>query len=428
MSQTPPAIIAHCDANCFYCSCHRVFEPELRGQPLGVLSNNDGCIIARTPELKAMNIAMATPFFKVKGLFNSRKIYIRSSNYPLYGDMSDRFMTVLGSFTPDVEVYSIDEAFLRFDGFSIADWAEHGKLIQQRVGQWTGLPIGVGLSTTKVLAKLANYAAKRYPATGGVVDLTSVARQKKLMEITPVGEVWGIGRRLRLRLEEKGIRCALDLANQEPSRIRKQFSIAEERLVKELRGESCLPWEEGSVGNKHTIMCSRSFGEPVRSKKEVQAAVATYASRACEKMRLQNKKASQAMLFIRTNPFEEKSEQYYGNLILSLPQASDSTQAWLKKVREGVNRIFREGYAYRKAGFVFLNISDCSINQGDLFESGQSSTGSMKVMDQINQRFGREVLKPAVSGFTPARWHMKQQHLCSRYTTCWNEIPVVQCR
>ena len=218
-------IIAHCDANSFYCSCHRVFEPGLLGRPVGVLSNNDGCVIARTPELKAMGVAMGTPFFQVKRLMERGLIDIRSSNYPLYGDMSERFMSVLEQFTPEVEVYSIDEAFLRFDGFSIPDWEKQGLEIKQRVGQWTGLPIGVGISTTKTLAKLANYAAKHYPATGGVVDLTDSGRQKRLMAITPVEEVWGIGRRLSKRLKEQGIHTALELANLEPSQVRKQYSI-----------------------------------------------------------------------------------------------------------------------------------------------------------------------------------------------------------
>ena len=283
-------------------------------------------------------------------------IDIRSSNYPLYGDMSERFMSVLEHFTPEVEIYSIDEAFLRFTGFPVSDWTQKGREIKEQVGRWTGLPIGVGISTTKVLAKLANYAAKHYPATGGVVDLTSPDRQKRLMQITPIEEVWGIGRKLSQRLKDQGITKAIDLANLEPSQVCKQYSVTEDRLVRELRGESCLPWNEETDGNKHTIMCSRSFGLPVSTEHEIHEAVATYVSRACEKMRRQGKTASKAQLFIRTDPFRNDAGQYHGSLVLEIPVASASTQIWLHEASRGLKRIFRSGYLYRKAGFVLLDI------------------------------------------------------------------------
>ncbi|MTI12510.1 Y-family DNA polymerase [Sansalvadorimonas verongulae] len=429
----PATVIAHCDANSFYCSCHRVFEPALLRMPVGVLSNNDGCVIARTPELKAIGVAMGTPFFQVRRLMEQGQIAIRSSNYPLYGDMSERFMSVLEGFTPEVEVYSIDEAFLRFTGFPVENWEAQGRAIQQKVGRWTGLPIGVGISTTKVLAKLANYAAKHYPATGGVVDLTDPERQKRLMAITPVDELWGIGRRLAPRLKEQGILTVRDFANLEPSQAKRQYSVTEERLVRELRGENCLPWDEEQDGNKHTIMCSRSFGLPVSSEKEVWEALATYVSRACEKMRRQGKAAAKAQLFLRTDPFRKDDGQYHGSLVLQIPQASASTSIWLRETHKGLKRIFREGYQYRKAGFVLLDIGSQTTEQGDLFTVRPPSQESSKpeltdVLDSINNRFGNNTLKVAASGNKPARWHMKQNYLSPRYTTQWSDLATVRCK
>lgn len=407
---------------------------------MGVLSNNDGCVIARTRELKAMGVAMGTPFFQVRALMERRLINIRSSNYPLYGDMSERFLSVLEQFTPEVEIYSIDEAFLRFDGFSITDWTELGQQIRARVRGWTGLPIGVGIATTKTLAKLANYAAKQYPATQGVVDLTNQARQRRLMALTPVSEVWGIGRRLARRLNDMQILSALDLAELEPAFVRRKFSVVEERLVRELRGESCRPWDEQSDGNKHTIMCSRSFGYPVSSKAEVGQAVAAFVSRACEKLRQQGKTASKAQLFIRTDPFRQQEGQYQGSIIIGLPIPTASTQSWLEQARNGLTQIFRQGYSYRKAGFLLLDIHGQQMVQQDLFAakitanlSGQRTAFASKpivasdVMDAINQRFGRNSIWLAARGNGHGRWQMKQQYPSPRFTTCWDDVIRVRC-
>ena len=440
------AIIAHCDANSFYCSCHRVFEPSLLGQPLGVLSNNDGCVIARTPELKALGIAMGTPFFQVRSLMERGLIQIRSSNYPLYGDMSERFFSVLEQFTPEVEIYSIDEAFLRFDGFSVSDWTDQGQQIRARVRRWTGLPIGVGIATTKTLAKLANYAAKHYPATNGVVDLTNPARQRRLMALTPVTEVWGIGRRLAQRLNNMQVLSALNLAELDPSFVRRKFSVVEERLVRELRGESCLPWDEQSDGNKHTIMCSRSFGYPVSTKREVGQALATFVSRGCEKMRQQGKTASKAQVFVRTDPFRQQEEQYQGSVIIGLPMPTASTQCWLEQARKGLAQIFRQGYSYRKAGFVLLDIHPqqnvqagsqaAALQQSlqwDLFAAEMATNLCAKrivtsdIMDTINNRFGRNTIWLAARGNGHGRWRMKQQYRSPRFTTCWDDVVGVRC-
>ncbi len=446
-SSTPQnqTVIAHCDANSFYCSCHRVFEPLLLNRPVGVLSNNDGCIIARTSELKAMNIAMGTPFFQVKNLMHRGEIIIRSSNYPLYGDMSARFMAVLETFSPEVEVYSIDEAFLRFEGFQTSDWHKQGQAIQHKVGQWTGLPIGVGLATTKVLAKLANYAAKHYSATGGVVDLTSESRQKKLMAITPVGEIWGIGRRLKKRLQEEGLETVLDFANLSPKRVRQRYSITEEKLVRELRGESCLEWESEPALNKDTIMCSRSFGQTVTTERELHEAMATYVSRACEKLRAQNKQAQRAMVFIRSDPFRDDTAQYDASRQIDLPWPSHSTRTWLAQAQRSLTAMYREGIGYKKAGFVLMGIHDQSLCQHDLFQEGAFQNGAfqskpehslgasnthsdqlMNVLDTINNRFGKGTLHSAATGVQPARWHMNQNFPSPCFTTRWKELVTVR--
>ncbi len=433
MANAPQAVIAHCDANSFYCSCHRVFEPSLLGTPLGVLSNNDGCVIARTPELKALGIGMGTPFFQIKPLLEQGIIAIRSSNYPLYGDMSARFISVLEQFTPEVEVYSIDEAFLRFDGFAVPHWDDKGREIQQQVKRWTGLPIGVGIATTKTLAKLANYAAKHYSATSGVVDLTQPERQRRLMALTPIDEIWGIGRRLAQRLKHQGTLSALDLANREPAQIRRQFSVTEERLVRELRGESCLPWQEQTTTNKYTIMCSRSFGQPVSSLREIKAAVATFVSRACEKLRQQGKVASKAQLFIRTSPYYQQNAPYQNAIIVELVMPSASTQAWLAAASQGLEQLYQERMVYHKAGFILLDLRPQTLSQHDLFHGPSTFAQSIEppaltaTIDTINARYGAGTIRLATCCHRRQRWPMKQNYLSPRFTTRWNELLVVKC-
>ena len=277
--QTMEKVIALCDANSFYCSCERVFDPSLNHTPLGVLSNNDGCVIARTPELKALGVKMGTPAFKIRNRVERGEVILRSSNYALYGDMSSRFMSVLEQFSPVVEVYSIDEAFVDLSGFETSKLEAIGFRMKQRVQQWTGLPIGVGIASTKTLAKLANYAAKKYKATGGVVDLTSPVRQRKLMAITPVGEVWGVGRKIAQKLKEQGINTAGQLAVQEPKWFRKKFSVVLERTVRELQGENCIESDDAQGINKHQIICSRSFGHIVTLLSELHSALASFISR-----------------------------------------------------------------------------------------------------------------------------------------------------
>ena len=304
--------IALCDANNFYCSCETLFAPSLAGQPLAVLSNNDGAVISRNALAKQIGIPMGVPAFQVRHLVEQGKLAVRSSNYALYGDMSSRFMSVLEQFSPDVEVYSIDEAFVDLSGHLPAELDSIGKEIKGRVHQWTGLPICVGISTTKTLSKLANGGAKKFPATGGGVDLTDPKRQLRLMEIMPVDQVWGVGRKISKKLQQHNILTAFDLAKSNQNWIRTNFSVVLERTVCELNGEACITFYEEATGNKHQIIVSRSFGERVTRKQELHSALASFASRACEKLRNQGKFARDAMAFIRTDPFNRDSPPHSG--------------------------------------------------------------------------------------------------------------------
>ena len=417
-------VIALCDANSFYCSCEQIFNPSLLDKALGVLSNNDGCIVARTAQLKALGVAMGTPAFKVRDQVERGEIILKSSNYALYGDMSTRFMSVLEQFSPKLEVYSIDEAFVALSGFPEDSLYAIGRDMKQRVFQWTGLPIGVGISTTKTLAKLANYAAKKFPATGGVVDLTSPIRQKRLMAITPVGEVWGVGRRIGKRLEAAGIHTSAQLANANRQWIKKQFSVVLERTVCELQGEYCIPWEEGVAANKHQIMCSRSFGHRVTTKQELHAALASFICRACEKLRNQNQYATEAIVFIRTDPFKDNLPQTGRSIKLTASSPTSDNAVWLQQLPQALDVMFQEGYEYKKAGFALMDLCSGQGFQGDLLTAASNPENSrmMSVLDAINQRFGSQTLRPASVGFESQQWHMNQQALSPCYTTQWQDI------
>ena len=295
--------IALVDVNNFYASCERLFRPELRGRPIVVLSNNDGCVVSRSPEAKAMGIKMAGPYFKIREQFEAHGGVAFSSNYALYGDMSGRVMSTLETMAPELEVYSIDEAFLSLSESFAGDLTAYGQQIRQRVWQWTGLTVGVGIGPTKTLAKLANYAAKKWPATGGVVDLRDELRRARLMAITPVDEVWGIGRRLGAKLVAQGINTVADLVASDAKGLRAQYGVVVERIVQELRG---LPCAELTVepAAKLQILSSRSFGERVTDRGEMAQALSGFMARAAEKLRAEGMCCQRVHLFVRTSPFD----------------------------------------------------------------------------------------------------------------------------
>ncbi|QLH69121.1 translesion error-prone DNA polymerase V subunit UmuC [Aeromonas veronii] len=420
-------MIALVDVNNFYASCERLFRPDLKGVPIVVLSNNDGCVVSRSPEAKAIGIKMGVPYFQIRQFFEAMGGVWFSSNYVLYGDMSNRVMTVLEGMAPTVEVYSIDEAFIELSESWAGDLLEYGRQVRARVQQWTGLTVGVGIGPTKTLAKLANYAAKKWPATGGVVDLRDEARRARLMAITSVEEVWGIGRRLTAKLEAQGIKTVADLVAADPKSLRSRYGVVVERTVQELRGIPCADLEQIAQA-KQQIICSRSFGERITAIGPMHQALAGYMERAAEKLRAEGMCCSNITLFVRTSPFNEK-EPYYGKHIstrVAIP--TNDTRALLALIPPLLSQVWRDGYRYQKAGVMLADFTPSGIQQGDLFAMEQQEHRSgalMQVIDKINQEGLGKVFFGA-RGKDNREWMMKREHLSPRYTTALAELLVVK--
>lgn len=414
------------DCNNFYASCEMLFRPDLKHTPIVVLSNNDGCVVARSPEAKALGIKMGTPLFQIQDLVRQHGIVAFSSNYALYADISARVMSILEELAPKVEVYSIDESFMDLTGVANAVELEaFGQQVRETVQQWTGITVCVGIAPTKTLAKLANHAAKKYRATGGVVDLTSRARQRKLMALLPVDEVWGIGRRLTHRLQADGIKTVLDLANAHPKQIRRHYSVVVERTVRELNGESCLELEEVTP-TKQQIICSRSFGQRITTRQAMREAVCQYTSRAAEKLRGEGCTAQMLTLFMRTNRFNPSEPQYTPSLSTKLPIPSDDTRDLVAAAMCLLDASWRDGYRYMKAGVMLSDFYEGGIYQPELFDEvklRQNSKALMSTLDRINNS-GKGTLFLASQG-TQKHWSMKRERLSPAYTTRWADIPAV---
>lgn len=418
------------DVNNFYVSCERLFQPKLAQVPIVVLSNNDGCAVARSNEVKALGVKMGTPWFKMKDLAREHGIHAFSSNYTLYGDLSNRVATILRDFAPDVEVYSIDESFLRIETVAhlYGGVTAMGHLMRERIAQWAGLPVCVGCGPTKTLAKLANHLAKKNPVFNGVCDLHALSRLERLqwMHKIAVGDVWGVGRRIDARLQTMGIHTVLDLRNASPKEIRAQFGVVMERTCNELRGISCLELEDIAPA-KQQIMSSRSFGAGVETIAELGEAVASYVSTAAEKLRRQGSVAAAIHVFVQTNRFKENEPQYNAGLVVPLAEASDDTLQLTTAALQGLRAIFKPGYKYKKAGIMLTLLSEKAERQATLFDDVRArsrSTGLMAAMDAINQQFGRNTLRSGVSG-TAQRWAMRSDNRSPRYTTRWDELPEV---
>jgi len=415
------------DVNSFYASCETVFRPDLAGVPVVVLSNNDGCVIARSAEAKALGIKMGAPFFKLKETLRQHRVQVFSSNYALYADMSLRVMTTLEEMAPAVEIYSIDEAFLNLSGVSFCQPLEaFGHAIQARVKQELHLQVGVGIAPTKTLAKLANFAAKKYQATKGVVDLSRAERQRKLMALVPVEEVWGVGARIGKKLQQMGIESALQLADSSTWVIRKHFNVVLERTVRELRGEACLALEE-MVPTKQQIVCSRSFGSRLTDYGEVRQAVCQYAERAAEKLRQEKQYCRQIAVFLKTSPHAE-NEPYYGNQAMGqLLTPSNDTRDIVRIATEALDRIWLDGYRYMKAGVMLGDFFSQGVAQLHLFDAHgprANSEALMQVVDKINQA-GRGTLWFAGQGIDKS-WAMKREMLSPAYTTRFSDLPIVR--
>ncbi|MGP7732912.1 translesion error-prone DNA polymerase V subunit UmuC [Oceanimonas smirnovii] len=414
------------DCNNFYASCERLFRPDLRGRPIVVLSNNDGCVVARSAEAKAMGLKMGEPYFKIAEAYERAGGIAFSSNYALYADISSRVMQVLEQQAPAVEVYSIDEAFLDLTGVASAmELSEFSKQVRATIERWVGITVGVGMAPTKTLAKLANYAAKKWPATGGVVDLTAIERQRKLMAITPVEEVWGVGRRLTKHLTGQGMSTALDLAKMPPKLARKQFSVVLERTVMELNGIACIPWEE-SPAPKKQIISSRSFGDRVTEFQQMREAVCQYAARAAEKLRVEKQYCRLVQVFIRTSPFAENEPRYSNHASIELPLPSADSRDIVAAAVRGLEAIWRPDHRYQKAGVMLCDFWPPGCYQPELFDQVEERPHGqelMQVMDDIN-RSGRGRLFLAGEGISK-EWKMKRSRLSPAYTTRVGDIPVV---
>lgn len=384
-----------------------------------VLSNNDGCVVARSAEAKALGIKMGVPYFQIRQFFEAMGGIWFSSNYALYGDMSLRVMSILEGMAPAVEVYSIDEAFIELSERWAGNLVEYGRQVRERVLQWTGLTVGVGIGPTKTLAKLANYAAKKWPATGGVVDLRDEVRRAKLMTITPVDEIWGIGRRLTAKLEAQGIKTVADLVAADPKALRRRYGVVVERTVQELRGIPCAELQ---------VICSRSFGERITQIGPMHQALAGYMERAAEKLRGEGMCCRHVTLFIRTSPFSDKAP-YYGNQVSTkLAMPTNDTRALLALIPQLLPRIWRDEQRYQKGGVMLADFTPAHMQQRDLFAAEQQSPRSealMQVIDKINHgRMGKVYF--ATRGRDTREWMMKREQLSPRYTTCLSELPEVK--
>ena len=417
--------IALVDCNNFYVSCERLFQPQLEGKPVVVLSNNDGCVVSRSQEAKAIGIKMAAPWYQMKGLAKQHDIVAFSSNYALYADISNRVMSVLSQFSPEQEVYSIDESFLELTGMP-GDHAEYAQLIRHSVRQCIGMPVCVGIAPSKTLAKLANHVAKKMPRYNGVCDFNSMDAYDldALLATIEVGEVWGVGRRTAPKLQEIGIRTVLDLKRAPAKQLRTRFSVVFERIVSELNGVACLELDD-IPRDKQQIICSRSFGMLTSSLKDLEQAAIAYTTRAVEKLRQQHSIASALHIYVRTNPHREQDRQYQQGILVPLDEPSDDTRAFCKTALHGLRQIYRPGYAYQKVGVMLAEIIPANERPQTLFddESARARSKSlMSTLDRINRRMGSGTLRLLGEG-TKQRWAMRNELRSQRYTTEWSDLP-----
>lgn len=415
------------DVNSFYTSCETVFRPDLQGKPVVVVSNNDGCIISRSAEAKRLGIKMAGPYFQLKDELRRQKVQVFSSNYALYADMSQRVMTILEEMAPRAEIYSIDEAFLDLTGVgNCVNLEAFGREIRQRLSRETGLTVGVGIAPTKTLAKLANHAAKTWKKTGGVVDLSSVDRQRKLLALVPVSEVWGVGRRISKKLNLMGIESALHLAECSSWVVRKHFNVVLERTSRELRGEPCLGLEEFSP-TKQQIICSRSFGSRITEYGDMHQAICAYAERAAEKLREEKQFCRFISVFVRTSPHAQ-DEVFYGNQSSGrLLTPSNDTRDIIRVATEALDRIWIDGHRYMKAGVMLSDFFSQGVAQLNLFDEHQprpDSAALMQVVDRLNSS-GRGTVWFAGQGIQKS-WAMKREMLSPAWTTRFADLPVVK--
>jgi DNA polymerase V len=419
--------IALIDCNNFYVSCERLFQPQLEGRPVVILSNNDGCVVSRSQEVKNLGILMAAPWFQLKDIAKKHGIIALSSNYTLYADISNRVMRLLSQFSPEQEVYSIDECFLELTG--MIELTRYGQQMRSTIKQCVGIPVCVGIASSKTLAKLANHIAKKQPHFNSVCNLNELSENKLNQILTKIdaSEVWGVGRRISARLHEMGITTVLELKQASSHRIRAEFGVVVERTIAELNGIACLELDEVSPPRAQ-IICSRSFGVAVSSLADLEQSVITYTSRACEKLRGQHSLASCLQVSIRTNPHQNKYPQYQPSLSLALAEPSDDTRVLCHAALSGLHQIYRGGYAYQKASVMLSGIIAASERPRTLFDdvaSQQKSSTLMSTLDQINHRMGSGTIQLLGEGLKKS-WAMKRGNVSQRYTTELDELAIAQ--
>jgi DNA polymerase V len=414
-------IFALVDCNNFYASCERVFNPKLEGRPVVVLSNNDGCVVARSNEAKALGIGMGVPAFEVEDIIRKNGVEVFSSNYALYADMSSRVMEALSAFTPDIEVYSIDEAFLNFAGFNCS-LTDYGRKIWRTVKQWTGMPVTVGMARTKTLAKIANRVAKKSAKANGVLDLTDSPYLNKVLAETPVEKVWTVGIKTALKLKGAGIKTALAFRDADIGWVRQKFGVVGVRTVYELRGISCYPLEQNPPAKK-SIAVSRMFGKPVESIEELKEAIASYASRAGRKLRGQGLAAGVMTVYVTTSRFIEN--RYFNSHTVEFAVATSDTIELIRNACRCIDRLYRMGCAFKKCGIIFNALVPENQAQKGLFDNVDrlKSQRLMRVIDSINTRLNSP-LQWAAEGLGQS-WRVKFKRRSCRYTTRWDELPEV---
>ncbi|MBL8686391.1 MAG: Y-family DNA polymerase [Alphaproteobacteria bacterium] len=410
------------DCNNFYVSCERVFNPQLQHRPVAILSNNDGCVVSRSEESKKLGLPMGAPYFKYESFIRQNGIMVFSSNYTLYGDMSNRVMETLRPASDMMEIYSIDEAFLRWNDPLPPNLFDQVCALRRRVKQWTGIPVSIGLAPTKTLAKIAANIAKNQ-CHESVFDISKPTQQNKVLATFKVDDVWGVSDGLGKRLREMGVYSALDLKNSDPAFMRRHLTVVVERIVRELNGQSCIPME--GIGPRRNIMYSRSFGRPVYQLSELQQAIADYTSRAAQKMRRQGSLAQAIHVFIATSRHQDGANRYYAGLTVGLSSATDNSSNLLKQAQRMINDIFKPNRRYQKAGITLLNLTQNTQPAANLFADSAKPDQLMQVMDQINRQFGHDKIFLAAQG-TTRPWQMRCKMRSPFYTTNWDKLVTVK--
>ncbi|EDP96380.1 Y-family DNA polymerase [Kordia algicida OT-1] len=414
------------DCNSFYASCERAFDPKLINKPLAILSNNDGCVISRNKEAKALGIPMGAPLFKYKEIIAQKNIQIRSSNYSLYGDMSERVMKLLEKFSPEVEVYSIDEAFIKLPESD--DYQQVGLTIKNYIYQCTGIPVSVGIAPTKALAKAANNIVKKFPdKTNGSYAIDTEAKRIKLLKWLPIKDIWGIGRGNTIRLQNRNVQTAYEFTELTDDWVKRNMSIVGLRLKKDLEGEPTIQLED-EIQNKKVIATTRSFEFTFSDKENLKERIATFASRCAEKLREQKCACNIIMVSLKSDKNKKNESQYRANRALTLPFATDSTLSINQFAQKALDEIYKPGIKYKRAGVILTGLVEASALQLDLFKNEDPKHKQlMATMDALNQKYSGRKIKMANQDLQRT-WKMRQAYLSPEYTTKFSDIIVLNCR